>query len=911
MKEKVAEILGLPRDEQSKELKKLNSKQLTEFAMELVKVSDGKNLGVLKNFSFSKFPASSKVQNIMNLLKQFPEVQSDKLALDKEFSDPEDRLKAVEAELKSNKISSWRFHELLYVNTEERTFFAGSASSLAKLDDMKIAIGEKQFEHYMRMQMPLSEYSDKMVSIGDLYLKDWGDWDKKEKKSLTPQLRGALIWFIPKEDQPQKNTVNVGNVDTHQVSTHKTADESHVRIFKRMLDVSSDLDVEASFENSRSVKINKTGKLEKFVQEQNKALQTEVNASCELSDEDLYNKFVRYNDIEKFKAIEYKGLSESDKESFQPKIDGFRFKLEAAKRFMDDMVERHSSGNGSYNYSTNSKATCGLTMEQMVATAVWAGKDKEQHHDGIDEVTSFIGIVESLYDMRRGYDIDHGTDKPEEKVYPKLNNGDWDNNRCHGGSVNSLANGMAKIHKSYEVKLILRSDIERDIQNIYKEIVGKNIPLFKGQEETLRIWTATGKITGDVRQELQNIFDVSHKQEFEGTYKGYINDNAFYNIILQGLDNVPIPDDLRRGSKFEGMSAVELYDAIKNEKIPLLHYSKERGFESTLNYLSSLKGKDNLAKELVEKLKNDDPKEPSAQNVMSYLSRSQLPKELLEKKVYELRGSLIPLSAIAELNERELSHLFSIDESKFLEEAARMYLYGLVRLALKNFELTQEELKGSYGFDKKTVLHIVCRMGDAEIAKLLIEKGADVNAKDQDDKTPLHSASENGHLKVVDLLIKEGADVNVENKVLGETPLNFAVNKGHLDIAKLLIENKADVNVKNKIWGETPLCMALESRQLDVAKLLISNGASLSMREVINCLNPQLKPILKEAYINSWKTALSSMAYNVYEVFKGAAKIQSGDFEGIYEKLEEHQNKNTHAAKEIANHTGGQGKKER
>jgi len=52
MKEKVTEILGLPRDEQSKELKKLNSKQLTEFAMEIVKVGEGKNLRVLQISSF-------------------------------------------------------------------------------------------------------------------------------------------------------------------------------------------------------------------------------------------------------------------------------------------------------------------------------------------------------------------------------------------------------------------------------------------------------------------------------------------------------------------------------------------------------------------------------------------------------------------------------------------------------------------------------------------------------------------------------------------------------------------------------------------------------------------------------------------------------------------------------------------
>ena len=53
----------------------------------------------------------------------------------------------------------------------------------------------------------------------------------------------------------------------------------------------------------------------------------------------------------------------------------------------------------------------------------------------------------------------------------------------------------------------------------------------------------------------------------------------------------------------------------------------------------------------------------------------------------------------------------------------------------------------------------------------LVEKGADVTAKDEDGFTPLHHASGQGHLPVVEFLVKKGADLAAKDKVRQTTLL--------------------------------------------------------------------------------------------------------------------------------------------
>jgi ankyrin repeat protein len=67
----------------------------------------------------------------------------------------------------------------------------------------------------------------------------------------------------------------------------------------------------------------------------------------------------------------------------------------------------------------------------------------------------------------------------------------------------------------------------------------------------------------------------------------------------------------------------------------------------------------------------------------------------------------------------------------------------------------------------------------------LLEKGADVQAKNSDGVTPLLWACDMGLSEVAMALLEKGADVQAKNSH-GVTPLHWACEKGHIDIAAML-----------------------------------------------------------------------------------------------------------------------------
>ena len=135
-------------------------------------------------------------------------------------------------------------------------------------------------------------------------------------------------------------------------------------------------------------------------------------------------------------------------------------------------------------------------------------------------------------------------------------------------------------------------------------------------------------------------------------------------------------------------------------------------------------------------------------------------------------------------------------------------------------------------------LHMAARHEFAEVAALLIERGADVNAEDgHGGWTPLHYALLDGlhrpGLRTANLLIERGADVNAATLVMGWTPLHLAASLSAcqtrrrdcsndsawtpdvLALVETLIEHDADVNARTRVGGWTPADVAMRNAPRD------------------------------------------------------------------------------------------------
>jgi ankyrin repeat protein len=170
-----------------------------------------------------------------------------------------------------------------------------------------------------------------------------------------------------------------------------------------------------------------------------------------------------------------------------------------------------------------------------------------------------------------------------------------------------------------------------------------------------------------------------------------------------------------------------------------------------------------------------------------------------------------------------------------------LYLYVLIGYSLSNagsyddfiaavtFDqpATLEKLFAR-GFDPNTVSEkgvpgiLVALQSESPKSAMVLAKHplTNVNAQNSAGETPLMLAAINNQLELAKLLIERGADVNKP----GWTPLHYAATRGHREMMRLLLENDAYIDSESAT-GTTPLMMAARFGTPLAVKLLLEEGA--------------------------------------------------------------------------------------
>jgi ankyrin repeat protein len=118
----------------------------------------------------------------------------------------------------------------------------------------------------------------------------------------------------------------------------------------------------------------------------------------------------------------------------------------------------------------------------------------------------------------------------------------------------------------------------------------------------------------------------------------------------------------------------------------------------------------------------------------------------------------------------------------------------------------------------RTPLHTAAKTGNFEVAKVLIQKGADINKQAPDGEVALHWAADSGNVDLVAFLIEKGTGVDVLDSQKS-TPLMYAAYTGQLDAARLLLQKKANASLVDS-YGKTALEWAYYSGSEGTVQLL-------------------------------------------------------------------------------------------
>lgn len=161
---------------------------------------------------------------------------------------------------------------------------------------------------------------------------------------------------------------------------------------------------------------------------------------------------------------------------------------------------------------------------------------------------------------------------------------------------------------------------------------------------------------------------------------------------------------------------------------------------------------------------------------------------------------------------------FSGKKTALMYSAANGHVELMTLLLERGAEIDAKKILG------QTALNHAIRAGQTEAVRVLLKFSASMTIATNDGFSALASAASNGNIDIVELLLNHGADVNVQDRD-GWTPLLLAASKGYLNIVKTIATRGGDISAHNR-QGYTALHLAAIHGFDDLTEYLLGSGCS-------------------------------------------------------------------------------------
>uniref|UniRef100_A0A8C7Y3D8 BCL3 transcription coactivator n=1 Tax=Oryzias sinensis TaxID=183150 RepID=A0A8C7Y3D8_9TELE len=136
----------------------------------------------------------------------------------------------------------------------------------------------------------------------------------------------------------------------------------------------------------------------------------------------------------------------------------------------------------------------------------------------------------------------------------------------------------------------------------------------------------------------------------------------------------------------------------------------------------------------------------------------------------------------------------------------------------------------------QTALHLCCEYDQRDCLSALLSRSSSspcLEARNFEGLTPLHMAVQQGHQDLAKMLLDAGADINAMDIKSGQSPLVHAVESNNAGMVHFLVENRCDVN-RQSYSGNTALHVACGRGQVDIVRVLLKSGADSSLKNYHN-----------------------------------------------------------------------------